>query len=301
MTKVILKTTLSLVLFLGLQVNAASIGDRVLQSGAHAGQKLMKVVEAYTIPGQSGGSRIHIPSKAIRDAFDFYDRYEGTNRYYSHEGIIAAEGKPGFEALGGVQSTTGPTIGNQNYIVIFDLNLHSSLKRLHVIDLRSGDIDSFEAAHGSESDCGSRKPGYACSFISDRDSKASPLGFFATGRSYNSVAHGEAVTMIGLEKSNSGFSGNDVPTTIVIHKANYVKEGYAGRSSGCPAVSHANIGWIVNNLANGVLFYFYHESLDQMRQEPRVGGLLTLVTPEAAGGSSDGESGASTTNADDDN
>lgn len=275
MLRIIFNTGLFVSLFFTLQVGATSLSERVIQSGSYSGQKLIDIVEAYTIPGESRSSRVHIPSKAIHDAFNFFDTYAGTTRRYTSIGIYPVVGRPGFQYLGGSVTATGPTIANQRLMAIFDLNLHSSLKRLHVIDLETGEINSFEAAHGKDSEC-SNRPGYACNFVSNRDSFASPLGFFVANQVINSEEHGRVVTMVGLEKSSNGFSGNDVPTTVVIHPAAYVTAGHAGHSHGCPAVSESNIGWIRDNLKDGALFYFYHTSLDS--REPAVGGLETQTT-----------------------
>ncbi|MGZ3690477.1 MAG: murein L,D-transpeptidase catalytic domain-containing protein, partial [Pseudobdellovibrio sp.] len=249
-------------LLLALRLEAHSLNNYTITSGPYSGKKLIDVVEAYT------SEKEHIPTRAIHQAFNFFDLYVNTTRTYSYLGINESLTKPGTQYLGGVKTGTAETIANQRYLTIFDLNLSSSLKRLHVIDLETGEISSYEAAHGIESDCGSKKPGYACTFISDRESKASPLGFFQTGQVYNSEEHGGVVTLNGLEKSN------DFPSSIVIHSASYVHAGHAGRSNGCPAVSEANIGRVRDDLKGGTLFYFYHNSLES--GTPAVSGLQQM-------------------------
>lgn len=288
--KILIRTMLLVCLFFGSLAGAAQLSELIISSGSHSGKKLIDVVEDYTIPGQSRKVKVHIPVKAIHDAFDFFDRYVGTTRSYSYVGINPDVAKPGLQYLGGVSSGVSATIGNQRFMVIFDLNLHSSLKRLHVIDLENGKIISYEAAHGLESDCGSKKPGFACKFISDIESDASPLGFFQTGQIVNGEEHGRVLTMNGLEKSSSGFSGNDIPSTIVIHSARYVYPGHAGRSHGCPAVSEANIGWIRDNLKDGALFYFYHASLGYSGRDPVVSGIQTKATAKPVVPSSESDS-----------
>ena len=253
--------------------HADSLSQRVIRSGRHSGKKLINVVEAYTIQGKNSSTREDIPSSAIESAFNFYDRYNSSPRRFETIGVNSHRSKVGIQYLGGAVSRSADTIENDNYIVIFDLNLHSSLKRLHVIDVRSGEINSYEASHGLGSDCGTSRPGYACRFSNSVNGNATPLGFFTTGQLYNSEKHGGAVTMTGLEKSSNGFSGNDEPTTVVIHSASYVYSGHAGRSNGCVAVSESNISWIRNNIKGGVLFYFYHSSLDYNGRNPIVSGL----------------------------
>lgn len=271
MLKKILQTVILSSFIFTFQAAAAPLRERVIRSGPHAGQKLIDVVEDYTVPGESLGARVHIPSKALRDAFNFFDRYAGTTREYNYIGVNLKS--PGLQYLGGIKTTTGPTIAKQRYMAIFDLNLKSSLKRLHVINLETGEVRSAEVAHSYTTDCGSKKPGYACSFISHVDSESTPLGFFSTGEVYNGEEHGEALTMNGLELVSNGFEGNNVPSTIVIHRASYVFEGHAGRSHGCPAVSKDNIAWVRNNLRDGALFYFYHARLDYSDRNPVVSGI----------------------------
>lgn len=272
---------ISFILLVGFQAVADSLADRTIRSGPRAGQKLITIIDKYTVPGESGGAPVHIPALAVEQTFNFFDRYANTTRTYTHKGLRPADGRPGFESLAGVVTTTGPTIANQDLIVIFDMNQRSSVKRLHVINIQNGEIKSFEAAHGAESECSGR-PGFACRFVSDRDSSASPLGFFIAEDIYNSVKHGDAITLVGLEKSSNRFSGNDVPSTIVIHSADYVYAGHAGRSNGCPAVSEANIGWIRENVVGGALFYFYHSQLDFDGRDPLVSGLQSTVSAPPA-------------------
>lgn len=277
---------------------ATSLSERIIRSGSHSGQKLISVVEDYTIPGESSGARVHIPSKAIHDAFNFFDRYVGTTREYSYTGINVIK-ETGLKYLGGEKTAIAPTIGNQRYMAIFDLNLKSSLKRLHVINLETGEINSTEVAHGLESDCGSKKSGYACNFVSYRDSGATPLGFFQVGQVYSSEKHSGAVTMNGLELVSNGFLGNSLPSTIVIHGASYVYEGHAGRSNGCPAVSESNLSWVRNSLKDGALFYFYHASLDYSDRSPVVSGIQS--TESAVPSKLSNESDSSPASSEDDN
>ena len=286
MLKIFLPITVLISFLFAFQAAATPLRERVIRTGSHSGQKLIDVVEDYTIPGLAGGARVHIPSKAIRDAFNFFDRYAGTTREYKYTGVDPDLNRQGIQFLSGEKTTTGPTIGNQRYMAIFDLNLKSSLKRLHVINLETGDISSAEVAHSYTSDCGTRRPGYACYFISHVDSKSTPLGFFSTGQVYNNAEFGWNVTMNGLEMVSSGFAGNHIPSTIVIHKASYVYEGHAGRSHGCPAVSESNISWVRNNLKDGALFYFYHTSLDYSDRNPIVSGIQS--TESASEVSDDG-------------
>lgn len=252
-------------------VSMPSLGDVVITSGPNVGKRLSVVLRA---------SKSKIPEHAIDDAIKFFDKYKSTSRNYGH---LALEPTPkthyvGF--TGEVLRTSGSTIGNTKYMVIFDLNRHSSQKRLHIINVETGAVESVEAAHGIESDCGGAKKGFTCKFISDSDSKASPLGFFATGELYTGEK-GSQIRLNGLEKRSNGFSGNDIPSTIVIHKAPYVSVGHAGRSEGCPALSADVMAKVKDKLKDGALFYFYHSSLDYADRSPVVSGLVAPTLPAA--------------------
>jgi hypothetical protein len=253
---------------------AGSLEDYVIPSGPHAGQKLIDVVR---------NDKSHIPHRAIQEAFDFFDRYRGTSRSFKYLSLGPDPGNGNVtELFSNVLTGTGPTIGNPRYMVIFDLDLNSSLPRLHLIDLTTGEIVSVQAAHGKGSECGA---GFACKFISDRDSDASPLGFFSTGTLYTGENEerqiGPTIRLNGLEGASNGFSGNDFPSTIVIHGAPYVSNGHAGHSLGCPALNPTVIGELKDKLKDGALFYFYHASLDFNGRSPVVSGLMpTVSTPD---------------------
>ena len=137
--------------------------------------------------------------------------------------------------------------------------------RFHMVNLNTGDVISLFASHGKGSTC-ENDPARACTFISNRDSESSPLGFFTTAQPYFGD-EGWTIPMIGLQGPYPGTERNDVPTTIVIHGAPYAssefrkKHGYMGRSLGCPSLSFQDIKTWKDELKDGVLFYFFHDSL----------------------------------------
>jgi hypothetical protein len=160
-----------------------------------------------------------------------------------------------------------PSINLNQIIVIFDLDASSISDRLHIIDLATGSVESVQAAHGSGSECKGKRVGFACTFISDQESKASPLGFFVTGQTY--LAHaGPAIRLYGLESPSYGFSGNDVASNIIIHGADYVQKNHVGLSWGCPALNPSVLERVKNKLRPGTLFYFYHSSLNFAGRSP---------------------------------
>ena len=211
---------------------------------------------------------VRIPEKAINDAFQFYDRHNSTHRQYWENSA---------PPRGQVWHPDEETIRNKKYMVIFDTNQSSSTKRLHIVNLQTGEVTSTEAAHGAGSniaDNGKRcRSGYACSFDKNNDvnSKATPLGFFSTGPMYSDTnEHNRAtIVMNGLESATaSGFSGNDKVAAVAIHPAvkngkAYIGKGLTGNSNGCPALDPNVMETWQDALKDGALFYFYNSQLDK--------------------------------------
>jgi hypothetical protein len=252
-----------MVLFLAAGASAqlppTRLAERLIEGPNHEYLRLIDQVVAA-----------HVPLRAAQDAFDFYDRFHLSSRnfkYFQLTPIPKNSNILGF--VDHVVEGVFPTIANQRFLIIFDLNLHSSVKRLHVIDLQTGAVESVQAAHGKESDCGGRRAGFACKFISERESQASPLGFFVTGQLYNAI-EGPALRLNGLEAPSLGFLGNDEPSTIIIHGAAYVTPGHTGLSWGCPAMDSPVLERLKDKIANGALFYFYHSSLNYKGRNPIV-------------------------------
>lgn len=150
------------------------------------------------------------------------------------------------------------SLGNSYYISVLDFNLHSSKKRLHVIDMKSGKVSSYLAAHGIGSE-GSNDDGYATVFSNTPGSNASSLGLYKTGSLYDSSNHGTAMYLYGLESTNS----NAYDRAIVMHGAWYVspsvisESGRIGRSQGCPAVEDRYISGLVATLKSGSLLLLW--------------------------------------------
>jgi len=284
-------------LFLVSQTFASSLEDRVITSGPNSGKKLIDIVSAHKIKGHidkgRGHSWEHIPAKAITEAFNFYDRFSETARQYdskmSLRPCVDPKTKVQFPApclSGLVQKYKGPTIANKRYIIIFDMNLHRTVHRFHIIDLETGTIESMTAAHGMDSDCG----GYACKFadnttfdpdLEDKDkvtgAESSPLGFFVTGPEFvpsGPLKHKYGIFLNGLEKNSGSFEGNDIPDALVMHDADYVSENDAGRSWGCVALSESNMERWKDSIANGALIYFYHDKIEKFNRTPAVSGLI---------------------------
>jgi hypothetical protein len=148
-------------------------------------------------------------------------------------------------------------IRNKKYMSIFDIGQHSGQRRLFLINLDTGAVQSMHVSHGSGSDA--NHDGIATTFSNTSGSNMSSLGFMLTAETYNGK-HGESLKLDGLEARNSKVRSR----AIVIHSASYVDPNLSkmGRSQGCPAVSLTNIKDFISKTKNGSLYYIYHSVHD---------------------------------------
>jgi hypothetical protein len=167
-----------------------------------------------------------VPQKALDNAFAYYNKNQSVIR-------------------------------NKKYISIFDIGQHSGQRRLYLINVETGAVQSMHVAHGSGSD--SNHDGVATTFSNTSGSHMSSLGFMLTAETYNGK-HGESLRLDGLESRNSNVRAR----AIVVHSASYVDPNLSkmGRSQGCPAVSLANIKDFMAKTKNGSLYYIYHSAHD---------------------------------------
>src|SRR5690606_19070433 len=90
----------------------------------------------------------------------------------------------------------------------------------------------------------------------------SSLGFYKTAETYIG-ANGLSLRLDGLEE---GINDNARSRAIVIHGANYAneelakKQGYLGRSYGCPALPYENHKEIINFIKEESCLFIYHDS-----------------------------------------
>ncbi len=168
----------------------------------------------------------NIPKKALDNAFKFYNKNQSIIR-------------------------------NKRYLTIFDISQHSGQRRLYLVDLNTGAVQTMHVAHGAGSD--QNNDGLATTFSNNSGSKMSSLGFLLTAETYIGK-HGESLRLDGLESRNSRVRSR----AIVINSANYVSSSLSkmGRSEGCPAVSLANIKDFIAKVKNGSLYYIYHGAYD---------------------------------------
>ncbi len=149
----------------------------------------------------------------------------------------------------------GGQILNQRYLTIADFSKPSSEKRLFIIDMNKMELVlQTLVAHGRNS--GTL---FAKSFSNKNESYQSSLGFYLTGNIYKGK-HGMSLQLSGIE---SGINDNAKQRAIVIHGANYVnnslikKQGYIGRSLGCPAVPQNEVKEIIQTIKGASLLYIY--------------------------------------------
>lgn len=139
-------------------------------------------------------------------------------------------------------------------VAIADFSVASGGLRFHIVDLISGQVNSYLVAHGRGSD--PDHSGWLQRFSNEPNSLATSDGAYLTGQIYEGM-HGQSMRLLGLDPANS----NAEPRAIVIHGADYVSEdhiakwGKTGRSEGCFAVARHMIPQVLGMLGpNRMLF-----------------------------------------------
>lgn len=139
-------------------------------------------------------------------------------------------------------------------LVVVDYSLHSSQERLFVIDLGSGAVTAFRAAHGLGSD--EDHDGYLDSFSSVPGSQASPEGLLRFAQEYTGK-HGQSFRLDGLDEGNKSSRAR----AIVIHAASYAEpaflklHGKLGRSNGCIVFAKADLARFTEDVPEGTLIF----------------------------------------------
>ncbi len=141
-------------------------------------------------------------------------------------------------------------IKNQSYMTLIDMSQNSSHKRLYLVNMKTGAVQTFLVAHGSGSD--TDNDGVATKFSNLDGSRMTSLGFYLTGSRYEGK-NGLSMHLNGQDKTNS----NAYSRAIVMHGADYVNSSHTGRSWGCPAVEPRYISSFVDRLENGSLMYIW--------------------------------------------
>ena len=142
----------------------------------------------------------------------------------------------------------------RDFIGIVDFDKPSQEPRFSVVDLRSGEVETFRVAHGRGSD--PDHSGFLERFSNDFGSHASSNGTYTTGDYYQGK-YGLSMKTRGLDWSNN----NAEPRAIVIHNAWYAEpemigiHGKLGRSEGCFAFSREDQWKVMRKLAGGRMIY----------------------------------------------
>ena len=151
-----------------------------------------------------------------------------------------------------------------NLLTIIDYSKPSSQKRLFVLDMVTGKILFHSlVAHGRNSGLD-----YATDFSNNGQSHKSSLGFFITLDTYKG-GNGYSLKLKGCE---AGINDNAFKRAIVMHGAGYVNEnfihrnGYLGRSHGCPAVPLGLNKKIIDVIKGGSCMFLYYPSKNYMNR-----------------------------------
>lgn len=189
------------------------------------------------------------------------------------------------------------SIKNQDYMVIQDFTKYSYEKRLFLINMKTGEIDSMLASHGygKPGSPAGMNPGDKSTHFSNKEStKLTPNGFLVSGeKSPSSLGWGWHMKLDGLQKD---VNDNSRDRLIVMHKAvasydkneariyegrassnesspylyGHAKDGSqkkympAGQTNGCTAVSPIYADELYEKTKNGALYYnFTQEEKDK--------------------------------------
>lgn len=157
---------------------------------------------------------------------------------------------------------------NQRYLTIADFSKPSSEKRLFIIDMEKMElVVNTLVAHGRNSGIL-----FAKKFSNNNNSHQSSLGFFITGETYEGK-HGVSLQLTGIE---SGINDKAKQRAIVMHGANYVnnqliqKQGFIGRSLGCPAVPQDEAKNIIQIIKGASLLYIYAPDLHYSKKSKMI-------------------------------
>lgn len=146
---------------------------------------------------------------------------------------------------------------NKEILTIIDFTQSSTEKRMWVIDMKKNEI-IFQTvvSHGRNSG-----KEYANDFSNVPETNKSSLGFYKTAETYIG-ANGLSLRLDGLE---TGINDNARNRAIVIHGADYADEnlgqrqGYLGRSLGCPALPLKNHKEIIEFIKEESCLFIYHD------------------------------------------
>lgn len=147
-------------------------------------------------------------------------------------------------------------VKNPGTLTVIDFSRPSTERRMWVYDLRSQTLLFDElVSHGRGSGTT-----MATAFSNDPESNRSSLGLYRTAETYIGK-HGYSLRIDGLE---AGINDKARERAIVMHAADYVnqgaakKQGYLGRSLGCPAIRPEVARKVIDAVKGGGLLFAYY-------------------------------------------
>lgn len=149
-------------------------------------------------------------------------------------------------------------IKNEDFLTIIDFSKPSTEKRMFILNLKDGSVDSLLVTHGKNSE---GELAHAEFFSNTPGTLMSSLGFFITDQLPYVGKHGHSLRLTGLSKTNS----NARKRNIVIHAADYATQwfveykGRLGLSQGCPAIDPEKIEEVISKLKGESLLYIYSD------------------------------------------
>ena len=145
-------------------------------------------------------------------------------------------------------------VRHRDAVGIVDFSQHSSVPRFHLVNMATGQVESFLTTHGRGSDRG--HTGMLQKFSNTVNSLATSQGAYVTANQYRGK-YGLSMKLQGLDFSNS----NAWDRAIVMHPAWYAeadmvrKHGKLGRSEGCFAFGQRDHWLLMNRLGDGRMIY----------------------------------------------
>jgi hypothetical protein len=155
-------------------------------------------------------------------------------------------------------------ISNDSVLSILDFSQSANTPRFYLIDmLKKKLIKKTLVSHGKNSG-----KEFAFCFSNELNSQKSALGFFLTSETYLGK-HGYSLRMEGLEKN---INDNARKRDIVVHGAAYVnpcyikKQGFIGRSHGCPALPYSISKSIIDKIKECSCLFIYFQDFNYLNQ-----------------------------------
>ena len=145
-------------------------------------------------------------------------------------------------------------VPSHDRIAIADFATPSYRPRFHLVNLGTGQVESYLVAHGIGSD--PEHTGLLHRFSNEVNSEATCEGAFLTA-DYYVGKHGDSQRLLGLDPTNN----NAYDRAIVVHSAWYsnsdmvARHGKLGRSQGCFAVGERELAKVFERMGPGRMIY----------------------------------------------